>query len=112
MDANQQWQRIVRLEQELNESRMELAAVRNEVEQFKNQLTTTEEVSQYQQIYIEHITTQICKAVRKAEEMYEEAEALEHQCAPTTALGRRLLAFLNEARDQYAQIRSFYGFRV
>ena len=62
------------------------------------------------QLYIQHITRQIYKAVRKAHDMLEKAEALYHEVVPTGSNGQRLGNFLVEARNHYEQVKAFYGY--
>ena len=53
------------------------------------------------QLYIRHITQQIYKAVCKAHDMLEKAEALYQEVIPTGKNGQRLVNFLEEARNHY-----------
>ena len=62
------------------------------------------------QLYIRHTTRQIYKAVRKAHDMLEKAEALYQEVTPTGKNGQRLVNFLEEARNHYEQVKAFYGY--
>ena len=112
LDANQQQQKIQEMDRELRRLKAQISYLTEEEARYRSWYEAAREISQCRSIYIEHITTQICKAVRKAEEMVDEAEVLRHQCIPTGTFGQRLQDFLDEAKDQYEQIRCFYGFRV
>ena len=59
------------------------------------------------QLYIRHITQQIYKAVCKAHNMLEKAEALYQEVFHN---GQRLVNFLVEARNHYEQVKAFYGY--
>ena len=62
------------------------------------------------QLYIRHTTQQIYKMVRKARDMLEKAEALYREVIPTGKNGQRLVNFLEEARNHYEQVKTFYGY--
>ena len=62
------------------------------------------------QLYIQHTTRQIYKAVRKAHDMLEKVEALYQEVIPTGKNGQRLVNFLEEARNHYEQVKAFYGY--
>ena len=62
------------------------------------------------QLYIRHTTQQIYKAVRKAHDMLEKAEALYREVVPTGKNRQRLVNFLEEARNHYEQVKAFYGY--
>ena len=53
------------------------------------------------QLYIRHTTKQIYKAIHKAHDMFEKAEALYQEVIPTGKNGQRLVNFLEEAKDHY-----------
>ena len=53
------------------------------------------------QLYIWHTTQQIYKAVRKAHDMLEKAEALYWEVVPIGKNGQRLVNFLEKARNHY-----------
>ena len=42
--------------------------------------------------------------------MLEKAEALYREVIPTGKNGQRLVNFLEEARNQYEQVKAFYGY--
>ena len=62
------------------------------------------------QLYIRHTTQQIYKAVRKAHDMLEKAEALYREVIPTGKNGQRLVNFLEKSRNHYKQVKAFYGY--
>ena len=62
------------------------------------------------QLYIRQVTQQIYKAVRKAHDMLETAEALNQEVTLTRKNRQRLVNFLEEARNHYEQVRAFYGY--
>ena len=62
------------------------------------------------QLYIRHTTQQIYKAVRKANDMLEKAEALYQEVIPIGKNEQRLVNFLEEARNHYEQVKAFYGY--
>ena len=51
------------------------------------------------QLYIQHTIKQICKAIPKAHDMFEKAEALYQEVVPTRKNGQWLVNFLEEAKD-------------
>ena len=61
------------------------------------------------QLYIKHETKQLYKAVIKAHEMWDKAEALHREFIPTRRNGQQLLNFIEEAKDHYKQVKAFYG---
>ena len=61
------------------------------------------------QLYIKHETKQLYKAVIKANEMWDKAEALRREFVPTGRNGQQLLNFIEEAKDHYKQVKAFYG---
>ena len=62
------------------------------------------------QLYIRHTTKEIYKAVNKADDMLEKAEALYREVIPTGKNGQRLVNFLEKARNHYEQVKAFYGY--
>ena len=62
------------------------------------------------QLYIKHETKQLFKAVIKAHEMWDKAEALRQEFIPTGRNGQQLLNFIEEAKDHYKQVKGFYGY--
>ena len=52
----------------------------------------------------------LSKAVSKAEEMLEEAEALQHNFVPIGRDGQRLLFFLDQVKKHYNQVICFYDY--
>ena len=62
------------------------------------------------QLYIQLTTKQIYKAVHKAHDMLEKAEALYRVVVPIGKNGQRLVNFLEEARNHYEQVKAFYGY--
>ena len=62
------------------------------------------------QLYIRHTTQQIYKAVRKAHNMLEKAEALYQEVVPIRKNGQRLVNFLVETKNHYEQVKAFYGY--
>ena len=62
------------------------------------------------QLYIRHTTQQIYKAVHKAHDMLEKAEALYREVVLIGKNGQRLVNFLEEARNNYEQVNAFYGY--
>ena len=62
------------------------------------------------QLYIRHTTKQIYKAIHKAHNMLEKAEALYQQVTPTGRNRQWLVNFLEEARNHYEQVKTFYGY--
>ena len=62
------------------------------------------------QLYIQHTIKQIYKAIHKAHDMLEKAEALYQEVISTGKNGQRLVNFLEEARNHYEQIKIFYGY--
>ena len=62
------------------------------------------------QLYIRHVIQQIYKAVRKAHDMFEKAKALYQEVIPTEKNGQGLVNFLEEARNHYEQVKTFYGY--
>ena len=61
------------------------------------------------QLYIQHTIKQIYKAIHKAYDMFEKAEALYREVVPTRKNGQWLVNFLEEAKDHYEQVKAFYG---
>ena len=62
------------------------------------------------QLYIKHETKQLFKAVTKAHEMWDKAEALRREFIPTGRNGQQLLNFIEEAKYHYKQVKAFYGY--
>ena len=62
------------------------------------------------QLYIRDTTQQIYKAVRKAHDMLEKAKTLYQEVIPTGKNRQRLVNFLEEARNHYKQVKTFYGY--
>ena len=62
------------------------------------------------QLYIQHTIKQIYKAIHKAHDMLEKAEALYQEVIPTGKNGQQLANFLEEARNHYEQVKAFYGY--
>ena len=62
------------------------------------------------QLYIQHTIKQIYKAIHKAYDMLEKVEALYQEVIPTGKNGQRLVNFLQEAKDHYEQMKTFYGY--
>ena len=62
------------------------------------------------QLYIQHTIKQIYKAIHKAHDMFEKAEALHREVVPIGKNGQRLLNFLKKAKDHYEQVKAFYGY--
>ena len=52
-------------------------------------------------LYIEHTIKQIYKAIHKAHDMLEKAEALYQEIIPAGKNGQQLVNFLEEAKDDY-----------
>ena len=53
------------------------------------------------QLYIKHETKQLFKAVAKAHEMWDKAEALRQKFIPTGRNEQQWLNFIEEAKDHY-----------
>ena len=64
--------------------------------------------SQGEQIYIDHITTQVKKIVHESRRMSEKTQALIEEYYPRGSLGQCLQDFLEEVRGEYKQIVRFY----
>ena len=62
------------------------------------------------QLYIQHTIKQIYKAIHKAHDMFEKAEALYQEVIPTGKNGQWLVNFLEEAKDHYEQVKMYYGY--
>ena len=62
------------------------------------------------QLYIQHTIKQIYKAIHKANDKFEKAEALYQEVVPIRKNGQRLVNFLEEARNHYEKIKAFYGY--
>ena len=62
------------------------------------------------QLYIQHIIKQIYKAIHKAHDMLEKAKVLYQEVIPTGKNGQRLVNFLEEAKNHYEQVKTFYGY--
>ena len=62
------------------------------------------------QLYIQHTIKQIYKAIHKAHNMFEKVEALYREVVPTGKNGQRLVNFLEEAKNHYEQVKTFYGY--
>ena len=62
------------------------------------------------QLYIRHTTKQIYKAIHKAHDMFEKAEALYQEIIPIGKNGQRLVNFLEEAKNHCEQVKAFYGY--
>ena len=62
------------------------------------------------QLYIRHTTKQMYKAISKAHDMLEKAEALHQEVTPTGKNGQRLVNLLEEVKDHYEQVKAFYGY--
>ena len=50
------------------------------------------------------------KAVHKAHDMFEKAKALYQEVIPTRRNGQRLMNFLEEAKNHYEKVKTFYGY--
>ena len=59
-------------------------------------------------MYIDHITIQVKRIVDESRKMSEKTQALINEYYPQGNLGQCLQNFLEEVRDQYEQITSFY----
>ena len=62
------------------------------------------------QLYIQHTIKQIYKAIYKAHDMFEKAKTLYQEVIPIGKNGQRLVNFLEEAKDHYEQVKTFYGY--
>ena len=62
------------------------------------------------QLYIKHTIRQIYKAICKAHEMFDKAEALPQSFAPIERNGQQLLNFIEEMKNHYEQVKAFYGY--
>ena len=62
------------------------------------------------QLYIQHTIKKIYKAIHKAHDMLEKAEALYQEGILTKKNGQRLVNFLEKAKDHYEQLKAFYGY--
>ena len=62
------------------------------------------------QLYIKHETKQLFKAIAKAHEMWDKAEALRREFIPTGRNRQQLLNFIEEAKDHYKQLKTFYRY--
>ena len=61
------------------------------------------------QLYIQHTIKQIYKVIHKAHDMFEKAKTLYQEVIPTGKNEQRLVNFLEEAKDHYKQVKTFYG---
>ena len=61
-------------------------------------------------LYIKHETNQLFKAVGKAYEMWDKAEALRREFIPIRRNGQQLLNFIEEVKDHYKQVKVYYGY--
>ena len=61
-----------------------------------------------QEVYIEHLTTQIFTAARRAREVIRQAEALIDQTVPLSENNLRLLRFIKKIRKSCMEIRRFH----
>ena len=64
--------------------------------------------SQWEQMYIDHITIQVKKIIHESRRMSEKTQTLIREYYPQRDLGQRLQNFLEEVRGQYEQIVHFY----
>ena len=62
------------------------------------------------QLYIKQTIEQIYKAICKAHEIFDKAEALRQSFVPVGRNGQQLLNFIEEVKDHYEQVKSFYGY--
>ena len=62
------------------------------------------------QLYIKHTIEQIYKAICKAHEMFDKAEALRQSFTPIRRNGQQLLNFIEKVKDHYEQVKPFYGY--
>ena len=62
------------------------------------------------QLYIRHTTKQIYKAIHKAHDMLEKTKTLYQEVVPTGKNGQQLVNFLEEAKNHYDQVKTFYGY--
>ena len=62
------------------------------------------------QLYIKHTIEQIYKAIYKAHEMLDKAEALHQSFTPIGRNGQQLLNFIEKVKDHYEQVKLFYGY--
>ena len=62
------------------------------------------------QLYLWHITKQIYTVVHKTQDMLKKTEALYREVIPTRKNGKRLVNFLEEARNHYEQVKALYGY--
>ena len=62
------------------------------------------------QLYIQHTIKQIYKAIHKAHDMFEKAEALYQEIVPIGKNGQRPVNFLEEAKNHYEQVKIYYGY--
>ena len=61
------------------------------------------------QLYIRHTTQKIYKAVHKAHDMLEKEKTFYRDVVPTGKNGQWLVNFLEESRNHYEQVKTFYG---
>ncbi|XVF32062.1 hypothetical protein REPUB_Repub17cG0049600 [Reevesia pubescens] len=73
-------------------------------------ITLTETSVFGRHLYIHHLATQLCKAVRKAQGLMDQAKMLQQQLMPTSSHGHHLLHFLDDIIDVCRQVSCFYGF--
>ena len=60
--------------------------------------------------YIWHTIQQIYKAIHKTHDMFKKVEAVYQEVIPTEKNRQRLVNFLEEARNHYEQVKTFYGY--
>ena len=61
------------------------------------------------QLYIDHLTKYIYNAIFVLWKMVKKVEDLLQTFFPTGRDGQRIVSFLKEARDQYEQVKNFFG---
>ena len=62
------------------------------------------------QLYIQHTIKQIYKAIHKAHDIFEKAEALYQEVNPIGKNIQRLVNFFKKVRNHYEQVKAFYGY--
>ena len=64
------------------------------------------------QLYIDHLTKEIYKVISISWKMVKNVEYLLQTSFPTRRDGEKIISFLEETRDQYDQVKNFFGYNA
>ena len=109
-DAKEHSQETTELKFKLRAERIERAELRAENQAVWNAIRALEQSLEEHKDYIKQTIEQIYKAICKAREMFDKAEALHQSFVPIGRNGQQLLNFIEEVKDHYEQVKAFYGY--